>query len=202
MTNNIELELRAEISPKQFDTLFNNLKAKARLISDTKRLSVMFLGEIGKSNFDIRVRIDSNGKAEIVLKKGDFHTHDRTESSEKIRKDQFIGIVKILLLLGFRSKVTERKNFVFDLGDEISLVLVRATKKKLAYVEIEKMSNPKNVVENKKELTNLIRDLGLTLIKDASEFNSLCDKFAKDSDWVFDGSEDSIGRLNKMLVNY
>ena len=160
----------------------------------------MFLGKINKSNFDIRVRISSNGKAEIVVKKGDFHVHDRIENSQEITKNQFIGIVKILVLFGFKSKVTERENFEFDLDNNITLVLVKA--RSIAYVEIEKMSNIKNLEKNKSELSSIVKNFDLKIIKDDKEFNKLCNRLTKYSDWVFDGSDDHIAKLTSMLNLY
>ena len=57
----------------------------------------MFLGEINKYNFDVRVRTNSKNEAEVVLKR-DFHTHDRIENSQKIERDQFMGIVNFFFI--------------------------------------------------------------------------------------------------------
>lgn len=198
--NDIELELRAEVSSDKFNELINYLNNKFKQISHTKRLSAMFLGTINQNNFDIRVRIDSNGKAEIVSKKGDFHAHDRIETSQQIEKSQFLGIVKILSLFGFESKITERENFIFDLDNGVSLVLVKAGS--IAYVEIEKMSNSENIEENRKELLSLAKDLGVTIIKDDKEFNELCDRLTNLSDKKFSGSNEEIGSLEQMLGQY
>ncbi|KKQ07762.1 MAG: hypothetical protein US18_C0008G0003 [Parcubacteria group bacterium GW2011_GWB1_36_5] len=199
-SNNIELELRAEVTFDQLEKLYFNLNKRTKKLSQTRRLSVMFLGKINKSNFDIRVRISSNGKAEIVVKKGDFHVHDRIENSQEITKNQFIGIVKILVLFGFKSKVTERENFEFDLDNNITLVLVKA--RSIAYVEIEKMSNIKNLEKNKSELSSIVKNFDLKIIKDDKEFNKLCNRLTKYSDWVFDGSDDHIAKLTSMLNLY
>lgn len=192
--NNIELELRAEISSMQFTGLLKKLKQQTKLISYTKRLSAMFLGKINKSNFDIRVRINSDKKSEMVVKKGDFHTHDRVESSQEINKDQFIGIVKMLSLFGFKSKITERENFVFDFGDNIYLTMVKAGN--IFYAEIEKMSN------EKEKLLKIFSNLNLNFIKGEKVFNDLCNRLSIDSDWLFDCSENHLKKLNNMLIVY
>ena len=198
--NNIELELRAEVSSSQYEKLLTGLREEKRMLSHTKRLSAMFLGEINRSSFDLRVRIGSDGKIELVAKKGDFHAHDRVEKSLEISKSQFIGIVKILSLFNFQSKITERDNFVFNLGDDITMTLVKAGA--IAYVEIEKMSNEKNLEENKAELLDIIDDFKLKRIKDGKEFNKLCERLTKCSDWAFDGSNDHIDRLKDILESY
>lgn len=200
MENNIELELRAEVSLDQFNGLLTDLNKKQKLLSHTKRLSVMFLGVIDRVNFDIRVRASSDGEIELVVKKGDYHAHNRVESSQKLKKDQFIGIVKIFSLFGFQAKVTERENFVFDLGNDITMVLVKAGH--IAYVEIEKMSHEKNMDENKAELLSVINDFNLKLIDNGDEFNELCDRLTKNCDWVFGGAISHIEKLETMLKSY
>lgn len=200
MENNVELELRAEVSLDQLEGLLTDLDKRRKLLSHTKRLSVMFLGAINQANFDIRVRISSDGKTELVVKKGDYHAHNRVESSQKIKKDQFVGIVKIFSLFGFQSKVTERENFVFDLGNNTTMVLVKAGS--IAYVEIEKMSHKKNIDENKAELLRIINSFNLKLIDNSDEFNELCDRLTRYCDWVFDGTTSHIEKLEAMLKSY
>lgn len=197
--NNIELELRAEISNFKFNNLLNKLRQTAKLVSHSKRLSVMFCGKINELNFDIRTRINSNGKSEIVVKKGDFHAHNRMESSQEINPSQFLGIIKIFSTFGFQSKVTERENFVFELNNNISLVLVKAND--IFYVEIEKMSNKKDLKINKKQLIEKLSRLNLKPINEI-QFNELCDRLTKNSDWAFDGSQTHFKKLKDVLINY
>jgi hypothetical protein len=200
MENNIELELRAEVSLSQFEKLLADLNKRNNLLSHNKRLSVMFLGPVGQSKFDIRVRIDSNGKSELVVKKGDYHAHDRMETSQEISKNQFIGTVKIFSMFGLQSKITERENFLFNMGNDITMVLVKAGF--IAYVEIEKMSYEKNMDANKADLLSIIDGFKLKLINNGEEFNELCDRLTKFSDWVFDGSTESISKLEGILKSY
>ncbi len=200
MEKNIELELRAEITPSKFDKLVAELKKERNLISHTKRLSVMFLGKINRSEFDIRIRISSNGEAELVAKEGGHHSHNRIEVSQKILKNQFMGIVKILTLFGFQSKVTERENFVFDFEKGIKISLVKA--KSIAYVEAEKMSHVGDAGKNRKELLKVFDKLNLKIIRNASEFEELCDRLTIQSDWKFNGSPAQTKNLTKMLRSY
>lgn len=200
MENNIELELRAEVSLDQLEGLLTDFNNRQKLLFHTKRLSVMFLGAINQANFDIRVRTNSDGETELVVKRGDYHAHDRIESSQKIKKSQFIGIVKIFSLFGFQSKVTERENFVFDLGNNTTMVLVKAGS--IAYVEIEKMSHEKNIDENKAELLSIINSFNLKLIDNGDEFNELCDRLTRHCDWVFDGTASHVEKLEAMLKSY
>jgi len=194
------MELRAEVSLDQFEELLTNLSNRKKLLSHTKRLSVMFLGTIDKENFDIRVRISSNGETELVIKNGDYHAHNRVEYSQKIKKDQFIGIVKVFSFFGFQSKVTERENFVFDLRNNTTMVLVKAGS--IAYVEIEKISHKKNIEENKAELLRIINSFGLKLIDNDDNLNELCDRLTRYCDWVFDGTVNHLAKLEAILKPY
>lgn len=198
--NNIELELRAEILPGKIEKILLELKNKYTLLHETKRLSVMFLGEINNSEFDIRLRINSNKKAELVIKKGFFHSHDRIETSQLIEKDQFLGLIKMFSLFGFKSKITERENFVFDLGDGIELTLVIAGS--ISYIEIEKMSNNDNLEKNRKKLVKIVDEMGLQLIKDPVSFNELCGRLTKFSDTEYNGSNDDLKKIEKLLSFY
>jgi hypothetical protein len=198
--NNIELELRAEISPDKIEKILLELKNKYTLLYETKRLSVMFLGEINNSEFDIRLRINSNKKAELVIKKGFFHSHDRIETSQLVEKDQFLGLVKMFSLFGFKSKITERENFVFDLEGGIELTLVIAGS--ISYVEIEKMSNNDNLEENRKKLIEIVDKMGLQLIKDSADFNELCDRLTKFSDIEYNGSDNDLKKIEQFLGFY
>ena len=94
MSKNIELELRAIIKKEDFDLLFKKLEVRGKLISTTERVSVMFFGTCNKDSFDLKVRI-TDGKSEVVVKKGDYHSHNRTEYTQSISNDKFIDLVKI-----------------------------------------------------------------------------------------------------------
>lgn len=200
MENNIELELRAEVSLDQLDILLSNLGKNQKTISHTRRLSVMFLGVINQINFDIRIRTNSDGETELVIKKGDYHAHDRIEFSKKVSRDQFIDMVKIFSMFEFEAKITERENIVFDLGNETTIVLVKAGN--IAYVEIEKMSHEDNIHKNKAELLNIISSLNLKLIDSGEQFNELCNRLTRDCDKVFDGTIDQIKELETIIKTY
>lgn len=194
--NNIELELRAEISSGKFEELLVSLKKQATFISHTKRLSVMHFGKVGNYSFDIRVRITS-GEAEVVIKKGGFHSDDRIEISQPINKDQFIGMARMFSLFNFTTKVAERETYNFDLGDEITYSLVKAGN--IFYVEIEKMSTKDLIEENRKKLLSIINEQQLKLINTEKSFSELCNRLSKHCDWSFNNSEDHFKKLQELL---
>ena len=93
MLKNIECEIRADIT-KDYEKILKNLYKSKKIISKTKRLSVMFFGKTDKGEIDVRVRI-TNGQAEIAVKKGFLHTFGRVEIINRINKSEFINYVKM-----------------------------------------------------------------------------------------------------------
>jgi len=199
MAREVELELRAEVKRDEFNKLLSRLKKEYKLISHTKRLSVMYFGKISGVSIDIRVRI-TNGRAEVVVKKGALHAHDRIELSQPIDKDQFIGMTRLYSLFGFQAEVAERETYNFALGRGVIFSLVKAGK--IAYVEVEKMSSILDVEKNKQQLLKILAVFNLKPILKQKEFDGLCKRLSKYSDWLFTGSKRDLGRLQKLLIKY
>ena len=198
-TENIELELRAEITPSQYKYLEKRMMSIGKFSSRTKRLSVMFFGEIFGRQVDIRVRT-TNGSSEIVLKSGAFGAHDRTESSQPIKNEQFLGMVKLFFELRFKAEVGERETINFTVGNDITVSLVLA--KTIAYVELECMSSMKNVEKNKERLGELSKMLGLKLLKTENAFNKLCNKLSRTVDWKFLGTKNDMKRISSLIKKH
>lgn len=197
MKKNIELELRAEVSLKKFEFLLSKLKKTSKLISKNRRITVMFLGEVNGFPFDIRIRTKDKKNAELVIKKGAFHAHDRVEISEVIPMSQFLDLVRVFSCFNFKSKITERENFLFNLGFGIVLTLVKAGS--IAYVEIEKMSNIKDIEKNREKLLRIFSNLDLKLIETENDFNNLCQRLSIKSDIIFSNSKKDLTVLKKLL---
>lgn len=195
----IELELRAEIEPSSFSAVLDELGRSGKAISRRKRLSAMFLGKISGQPFDIRVRIDDSHKAEIVFKRGAFHSHKRIEHSEGIFKKQFLGIIKNFSLFGFKSKVTERENFNFLLPKGIFATLVRAGK--ICYVEFEKKSDKASLKRNRRAILVNMEEFNLVPIGEF-QFKDLCGRLSRLSDWKLTGSARDFKRLRVLLRKY
>ncbi len=197
---NIELEFRTEVESEKFDSFLNLLQKQSSHHSYVKRLSVMFLGKVSDCNFDIRIRIDSNNKAELVVKKGDFHSHNREENSQSVKgKDQFMGLVKIFSLFGFSSKITERENFDFVISDGLKVTAVRA--KNICYLEFEKMSSKESLEKNESQVILFMKSMGLSPI-DKRSFDDLCSRLGRDSDIVFSASTPDFLKLESLLKQY
>ncbi len=193
---NIEVELRAEISNSRVDRLSKKLKKNYSLKTRNKRLAITFFDD----NLDVRVRINTGGEAEFVVKKGEFHSGSRIERSQKIKKDQFLGIIDNLLLFDFESvEVMERKNIRFDLGEGMELSLVTAGP--IAYVELEKVCSDSEVDRAREKLTNIMNKLNLEVIEKEG-FYELCRKLSEKVDWNYEDSEEDKKKLRSKLSEY
>lgn len=195
----IELELRSEILPQDQELLKKRLGKIGVLRSHTKRLSVMYFGDIGTKKLDIRVRI-TNGEYEVVIKSGSFGAHDRIEVAQKIASDEFLGMVKIFTQFGFAMEVGERETFNYTLPDDITVSLVSAGP--ISYVELEKMSSKIDIKRNDKQLKQYADQLGLQLLKSDEEFNALCKRLAEKVDCPFHGTGEEYIKLRELLNRY
>ncbi len=197
--NNIELEFRAEVNQGQYFLLLTKLKREAKLISHTKRLSVMYFGKVKNTLFDIRIRV-TNGQPELVIKKGALHAPDRVESSCPIMRSQFIELVRLFVLFTFKSEVAERETFNFDMGNKIIFSLVKANG--IMYVEVEKLSSKDSIIKNKLQILKVLNHYNLTPMTKVNDFNKLCNRLSKYSDWPFTGSMGDFRKLEKILARY
>jgi len=196
----IELEIRAEVFPKNQESLKKRLKEIGTLHSDTKRLSVMFFGSFGDKKIDVRVRV-TNGDCEVVLKKGtSFGGHDRTEVSQTINPNQFIGMVRVFTQLDFKMKVGERETLNYIFPDEVLVSLVFAGP--YSYLEIEKMSSKDDLEENNEKLKKIANQLGVRLLKSEGEYQELCGRFTKEVDWFFEGTKENYAKLKELIDIY
>lgn len=194
----IELELRAEVLAQNQEVLKKLLGEIGILHSQTRRLSVMYFGDIGTRKLDIRVRI-TNGECEVVVKSGSFGSRDRVEVAQKINLAQFLGMVKIFTQLDFAMEIGEREIFNYELPDDIMVSLVSAGP--IVYVELEKMSSKSDADRNDGQLKKLADQLKLQLLSE-EEFNALCKRLAEVVDWPFHGSSEEYARLTKLLNHY
>jgi adenylate cyclase class IV len=201
MKKNIELELRARVPQKNVETLKRTLSKLAVKEEVVQRLSYMAFGKLYGSQFDIRVRI-TNRASELVIKKGDLHAHNRIELSQSINNDQFLGLVDMISLFNFESKIAERVTTNYYLRHSIVASLVQA--KNIYYLEIEKLSSKKDLDLNKAELNSLILELGLAnfVIINKKEFDLLCEILSQRTDWDYSNNIEHRKKLLKILAKY
>ncbi len=202
MKTNKEIELRAEVSLEKLKDIEDKFSTLS-LVSLNERLSVIFLGNVNDKNVDIRIRVDSQKHAELILKIGDFHSHDRTEITQKIQPDQFMGLVNIFSKFGFSVKVMRRKTKrLFSKSEGYEVALVDAGK--IAYVEIEKVIDTNDEViinQEKNNLEKIMQNANLIPIN-KKQFDNLCDRLTKEVDWVFYGSDEDYLKLATELSDF
>lgn len=194
----IELELRAEVPINDVENLKIKLSKMGKVLSTTRRLSVMYFGKINGQKTDIRIRV-TNGECEIAAKFGSFGSHDRLELCQKIEKDQFFGMVKIFSQFKFNTEIGERETINYKLPDDIVISLVLAGD--IAYVELEKMSSEFDILESKIKLQKLADNLNLQIL-DEDKFDILCQKLNESVDWAFNGSKDEYLKLENIFKTY
>jgi uncharacterized protein YjbK len=196
MPKNIELELRAIIKEEDFSEILKKLKSRGKLVSKTNRLTVAFYGMCEKNNFAISVRI-TDGKSEVVIKKGDFHAHNRTEYSQKITNNKFIKMTRIFSQLDFYGKVFDRTTYNYRFPNSIMVSLV--TVSDYSYIEIEKMTNKKNEKKVRLELTEIADELGLKIIDTKKAYYDYCNMLTEKVDWRFFGTKKDFAKLERIL---
>lgn len=195
----IELELRCEIPIRQFNKTLNHLRRHGKFLKHTKRLSVMCFGKVGDNKLDVRIRTTKQ-RAEVVMKKGHWHAHDRTEVIQKISPNQFLGMTKIFAELDFEMKVGEREAYDFSFRPETVITLARAGK--IAYLEVEKQTTSVKLPRDKKELTALARNLNLPPFVSRKRFYTLCHRLTKHVDWNFHNRPADYRKLAHQLEKY
>ncbi|OGY43952.1 MAG: hypothetical protein A2729_01355 [Candidatus Buchananbacteria bacterium RIFCSPHIGHO2_01_FULL_39_14] len=194
----IELELRAEVSLRRYKNLINQLAVLGKLHSQAKRLSVMYFGKINGKQIDLRVRV-TNGNCEVVVKSGPFGSPERIEISQKIKPEQFLGMVKIFEQFEFTTKVGERKILNYSLPNHITASLVFTGL--ISYIELECLSNFSELKNNKHNLMKLARQLDIKILN-AKEFNLLCQRLSDSVDWAFEGTAAHYKKLSTIFNQY
>lgn len=199
MDKKIELELRAEIPGQSKESFQRHLGEIGVLHSHTKRLSIMYFGNIGTKKLDVKVRV-TNRECEVVVKTGSFGAHNRTEVAQKINPEEFLGMVKIFAQFGFTMEIGERETFNYTVPDNITVSLVSAGP--ISYIELEKMSSEIDVEKNNQLLKQWADRLELQLLKSEKEFDVLCKRLAEKVDRPFRGASEEYTRLNQLLNRY
>lgn len=198
----IECEVRAEIAMDDLCAIHEKLKSLSHDSNREKRLSVMFFGETSSEKpIDVRIRI-TNGRPEMVVKKGALHAADRTESSLSIDDDQFIDLVNIVSLFDFQEiKVGERSTTNYFLDDDCVASVVEAGP--IAYLEVEKMCKTKteaNSINN--QLKSLISRLPCRLLTNKKDFDGLCTRLSEKVDWRFTPNSRNLKRLSQKFNHH
>jgi len=193
------LELRAEITVERFKKLKKKLKTVCERHESYKRMSLMLQEKTKDQKNDIRIRVEDNDSAEVVVKIGNYHGHDRVEINQEIDPKQTLGFARIFGAICTDGKIIERDTHELYLTDDICMSLVRAGQ--ICYVEIEKMSEHKQIDKDKERLEKIFEDYNLNKV-DEAEFNDLCKRLTNEEDISFDQFMDVEERFANKMENY
>jgi hypothetical protein len=195
--NDIELEYRSEVNVSDFEMIKSKLEETGKLKSHVKRLSFMSFGKLEDKTIDVRVRI-TNDDAEVVVKRGSFHGHNRIEFSQKISKDQLLGFSKLFFLI-FEGDclVGGRETYNYIFNESMTVSLVRT--EHIAYLEFEKISSKEKEESDKKEVLDLMKKFDLKVM-DEDGFKDICKRLqTTGADWKFSGSDADFARLEELI---
>lgn len=207
MPHPIELEVRGELHTADKDRVRANLLEQGFVKKDeTHRTMLMSFGMIGRipededyakqnqqpQETDIRCRI-TNGQAEVVVKLGGVHAHNRREISTPVSPEVLGQFARVIGSLNMLHKVGSRttENFV---KDAITASIV-SSKSGLAYLELEKISDETHAEQDKQELIALAQSLQVDLWHDREAFIKFCTRLTNQDDWRFYGTEEDVKRF-------
>jgi len=154
--NNIEVEVRSFISPRQYEELIQFFRANARFVNEDYQITYYFSGEN-----DLRIQ-KNNFFAKIWLKKGKIHDEFREEIEIKFDRNDFERMEAALFAMGFEVSVKWfRKRLVFEWSG-IS-VMLDFTEGYGYIIELEKMCTENEKEKAYEELKLMMKELGIEL---------------------------------------
>jgi len=204
---NIEVELRGPLSEKVYSTILSLLKSKGKLLKKQNRFLLdysTFLEGIGERKLDVRVRV-TNGKVEIVIKKGKFGGTAREESSMYPEGGNLADTLKFMSLLGYTKAVACDRGIERYLINGVEFAIqdvrdfTRPGKIHSRFFEAEIMTDDAGKDAAIKKIKTL---LGVLSLKEFSEtqWNEYVAVMNKEANGVFDYEKDSVERVAKLGI--
>jgi adenylate cyclase class IV len=204
MLHPIELELRGELHPT--DTIHVRtalFEAGFHHRDTTKRTMLMSFGNVGRiaednpdhtpdQETDIRCRI-TNGEAEVVVKLGGLHTHNRQEISTLVSLEELANFARVVGAFNMLHKVGSRTTENFVRNDIVASII--SSKSGLMFIELEKISDEDHAQADRQELTRLAHQLGVTLWPGREAFMEFCGRITQQDDWMFHGKEEEVQKF-------
>lgn len=202
-TKTIEVELRGPLNEGAYQSLMSVLKTKGTLIKKQNRFLLdysTFLEGIGERTLDVRVRT-TNGKVEIIVKKGKFGGTSREEVSLFPEGESFENTLKLMSLLGYNKAVACDRGIVRYMIDDIEFAIQDVNdytspgKIHSRFFEAEIMCS--NEAEKELAITKIRGFLSSHDLKEFTEqeWNEYVAKMNKEANGVFDFQTDRIDRV-------
>ncbi len=202
MQKNIEVELRGPLTEETYKKLLSYLEAKGKFVKKENRFLIdysTFLEGIGERKSDIRTRI-TNGKVELIVKKGRFGGAAREEASIFVENNDLDKALHFMALLGYKKGVAADRGIVrYQIGEiEIAIQDVRVygaqNKIHSRFFEAEIMSMEDTKAEAEAKIKKFLDEMGLTIFQD-NEWVSYVEKMNKEANGVFDYEKDSVDTI-------
>jgi len=154
--DNIEIEVRSFISPRQYEELTGFFKSNGKFLGEDYQVSYYFSGEN-----DLRIQ-KNNSFAKIWLKKGKIHDDYREEIEIRFDRNGFEKMEAALVALGYTIEVKwfrRRTDFEWE-GIKVSLDFTEG----YGYIiELEKMGSEGEKKEIFEELKLKMNELGIEM---------------------------------------
>lgn len=205
MPKNIEVELRGPLTEESHKKLLNYLEANGKLTKKENRFLIdysTFLEGIAERKSDIRTRI-TNGRVELIVKKGRFGGMSREEASVFVENNDLDRALHFMSLLGYKKGVAADRGILrYQVGDiEIAIQDVRTygvqDKIYSRFFEAEIMSTEGAKEEAEKKIKKLLGELGLSFFVE-KDWISYVEKMNREANGVFDYEKDSVDKIRSL----
>lgn len=205
----IEVEIRGALTEDSYINLTAYLKDNAVLIKKQNRFLLdysTFLEGIGERKTDVRVR-KTNGKVEIIVKKGKFGGTSREEVSVFPEGDSFESTLRLMNMLGYSKAVACDRSItrykIEDIEIAIQDVIDFSDSRNIhsRFFEAEIMCN-----DDEKEKEKAVEKIRTFLSKhkliefSEQEWNDYVFKMNKEANGVFDYQTDNIDKIINLGV--
>lgn len=203
---NIEIEIRGPLDDGSHKKLLKYIDKNGRLLKKQSRFLVdysTFLEGIGERKSDIRLRV-TNGRIELIVKKGKFGGYAREEASVFLEGGDLKNAFSFMALLGFKKGVAAIRSIQrYDVeGVEIAIQdVIRYGKKDEIYgrfYEAEIMASKSEAEKGKNRIIELLDKIGLKKFGE-EDWNEYIAKLNKEANGVFEYGKDDIDLLKSEI---
>ena len=206
MKKNIEVELRGPLDEKTYNELIEYLDKNGEFIDEQNRFLVdysTFLEGVSGRKSDIRTRV-TNGKVELIVKKGKFGGHSREEVSVFIEGGNLKNALAFMALLGYKNGITAHKGIKKYMIDGIEVTIHEMKKCKnpkeihSRFYEAEIMTDDESKNDAIEKIQNFLQELDLNVYEE-EDFYEYIRKLNKEANGVFDYEKDNLDDIINLI---
>lgn len=203
---NIEIEIRGPLDDKSHKKLVGYLNENGKLIKKQSRFLVdysTFLEGIGERKLDIRLRV-TNGRIELIVKKGKFGGFAREEASVFLEESDLRNAFAFMALLGFKRGVAALRRIERYEIDGVEFAIqdvIKFDKKDEVYsrfYEAEIMADKNTCEMEEDRILKLIGKIGLSIFRE-EDWNSYIEKLNKEANGVYDYDKDDVDKIKRII---